>query len=277
MNSCRWVFAFLFSAMVITSGARLAAQASSEDADMAVVIDEAIALFQSGDYERSIAKFQQAYSVLKDPNILFNIGRCYHLLGDKENAIEYYNRFVYYPNIPEDTSARAREYLKKLTEETGEGAEEVTEGAEEEGSGADEADHSAGADSSEGSTDQSDFPLQNADSNAPPSPSRAVEWSLIGSGIALTLTGGILSGLALSNQKKFDSSHDFEEKDDYANKGKALALAGDISMGVGIAAAAAGVILLLVRGRKNKESEKKAAFTPRLLPGGAEMSWSVQF
>ena len=108
MNNFRWVTAFLFVGIVGASSANLSAQnrngqTSSGEADgsnVENVINEAIEFFRAGRYRLSIEKFQEAYELVEDPNILFNIARCYHLLGEKNNAIEFYNRFIYYPDVP---------------------------------------------------------------------------------------------------------------------------------------------------------------------------------
>jgi tetratricopeptide (TPR) repeat protein len=279
MNSFRWAMAFLFVGMVGTSSAVLSAQskpghASSVDTDgkgVEKVINEAIELFQAGRYKLSIEKFQQAYEVVEDANILFNIARCYHILGDKDNAIEYYNRFMYHPDVSEDSKERAKKYLEELRQDKSDassGAPQYTDpGA------------SAGGTQPEGdSAGSGAFGQSSEFSDDTKSPSRVLEWSLIGSGIAVGVAGGVLGGVALSKHSAFESSHDVSEKEDLENKGKTLSLASDICLGVGIATAVTGVILLVVRSQKSKkQSSTSEAYAPRLAPGNAGMSLALHF
>jgi tetratricopeptide (TPR) repeat protein len=277
MNNFRWVTAFLFVGIVGASSANLSAQnrngqTSSGEADgsnVENVINEAIELFRAGRYRLSIEKFQEAYELVEDPNILFNIARCYHLLGEKKNAIEFYNRFIYYPDVPADSKERAKKYLEELREGQEGGGGETPQPTGSEASG----------DNTEGDQSESDaFGQQNGPTDEAKSTPKVLEWSLIGAGLAIAVTGGALGGVALGNHKSFESSHDFDDKADLENKGRVLALASDICLGVGIATAAAGVILMVVRAHKGKKSSsEQQVYAPLMTPGGAGMSWTLQF
>lgn len=65
-------------------------------------------LYKQRDYRRAVEKFLQAYAIDHDPNLLFNIARCYEQLGDSEAAIEKYEEFVKMPGA--DTQGRQRAY-----------------------------------------------------------------------------------------------------------------------------------------------------------------------
>ena len=67
--------------------------AAEEPADAARVteLNEAGARFyREKNYRRAIEKFIEAYAIDRDPNLLFNIARCYEELGDTRAAIEKY-------------------------------------------------------------------------------------------------------------------------------------------------------------------------------------------
>src|SRR2546430_12742357 len=55
---------------------------------------EGVAFYQARDYRRAAEKFLQAYAVDPDPNLLFNVGRCYAALGDEPAAIDKYEAYL---------------------------------------------------------------------------------------------------------------------------------------------------------------------------------------
>src|ERR687884_14472 len=52
--------------------------------------DEGLAAYRARDFRHATEKFLQAYAMQPDPNLLFNLGRCYEALGDNEAAQEKY-------------------------------------------------------------------------------------------------------------------------------------------------------------------------------------------
>ncbi|HTV22205.1 MAG TPA: tetratricopeptide repeat protein, partial [Polyangiaceae bacterium] len=73
--------------------------------------EEGAALYAARDYRRAIEKFIQAYAVDSDPNLLFNIARCYEELGEIDAAIEKYETFLKTPGADTRGRQRARESL----------------------------------------------------------------------------------------------------------------------------------------------------------------------
>jgi tetratricopeptide (TPR) repeat protein len=51
-------------------------------------------LQDGGDYREAIVEYQAAYAIMPLPELLFNIGQCYRLLDDPQNAILYYERYL---------------------------------------------------------------------------------------------------------------------------------------------------------------------------------------
>jgi tetratricopeptide (TPR) repeat protein len=276
MNRHQWAAALLFGGMISTQSICVVAQTTddqqsteAQNQDITEIINEAITLFKAGDYKTSIEKFKKAYSVVEDANILFNIARCYHMLGDKDNAKEYYNRFIYYPEVSAESKARAKKYLQELKEKDSGGTtptdESQPEPTDESGSGATDSDQLTSPETEE-SEDAS-------------KQSHLLEWSLIGSGAAVAVAGGIVGGIALVNHNDFESTNNLQRKKDLEDKGKVLSLVSDISLGVGIATAAAGVILFVVRNKKQKKeaASPTAVYVPSVVPGGVNMSWLLRF
>src|SRR5688572_2447927 len=78
--------------------------APATGSNVAQLNEEGAALYAARDYRRAIEKFIQAYAVDTDPNLLFNIARCYEELGDVDAAIEKYETFLKTPGA--DTRGR---------------------------------------------------------------------------------------------------------------------------------------------------------------------------
>ncbi len=94
--------------------ARPAATGSQGPTGVAQLNEEGAALYAARDYRRAIEKFIQAYAVDPDPNLLFNIARCYEELGETEAAIEKYEVFIKTPGADARGRQRARESLDAL-------------------------------------------------------------------------------------------------------------------------------------------------------------------
>jgi tetratricopeptide (TPR) repeat protein len=228
------------------------------------VINDAIEMFQSGAYSAAIEKFEQAYELIEDPNILFNIARCYQELGKKEEAVSYYGRFINHPDVPEESKSAAQDRLNQLEAKNQDGA---YTGAGDDAASTDDSSYSAG-----GETDDVQLTPPYSRSRA-----RVLEWTLLGTGAALTVAGAVFGGIAIAKHSEFESSHDRDEKEDLENSGKIMSLTSDITLGVGITAMTTGLILLLVRKPKEKKDSLTSSIIPSARPDGAELSWVVRF
>jgi tetratricopeptide (TPR) repeat protein len=83
-------------------------------AEAAKFSEEGVALYKARDYRHAAEKFLQAYPLNQDPNLLFNIARCYEALGDTEAAIEKYEAFVATPDADPQGKRRAGEAVRAL-------------------------------------------------------------------------------------------------------------------------------------------------------------------
>jgi tetratricopeptide (TPR) repeat protein len=99
---------------VATAQARPAATGAQGSTGVAQLNEEGAALYAARDYRRAIEKFIQAYAIDADPNLLFNIARCYEELGETDAAIEKYEVFVKTPGADARGRQRARESLEAL-------------------------------------------------------------------------------------------------------------------------------------------------------------------
>ena len=73
--------------------------------------------FTAGDYDHAIMEYQEAYTLLPLPDILFNLGQAYRMVGKKKEALDYYTRYV--AARPDGRGAReAREYIESLSHDS---------------------------------------------------------------------------------------------------------------------------------------------------------------
>jgi tetratricopeptide (TPR) repeat protein len=71
------------------------------------------ALQDLGKWDEAIAEYQAAYKLSLLPSLLFNIGQCYRLKGDKQKAVDAYQ--AYLAAAPEGSAAdEAHEYVATL-------------------------------------------------------------------------------------------------------------------------------------------------------------------
>jgi tetratricopeptide (TPR) repeat protein len=79
----------------------LLAPAARADGAAPAKAEEARALFEQAEihyklqrYERALAGYEEAYLLVQAPQLLFNIGQCYRLLGRPEEALRSYRAFL---------------------------------------------------------------------------------------------------------------------------------------------------------------------------------------
>jgi hypothetical protein len=99
--------------MVRSATADLAAVAPVVKVD--TLTDEGLAAYRRRDYRHAAEKFLQAYAMQPDPNLLFNLGRCYEALGDRVAALEKYRLFLASPDIDPIGRRRAETSMRALS------------------------------------------------------------------------------------------------------------------------------------------------------------------
>lgn len=89
--------------------------------DAGRLLDEGVALYQSGDYPGALARFRRAYAVYPSPKILFNLASTLEVLGRDVDAAHAYSLFL--AQSPADGSTprqrTARTALGRLSGELG--------------------------------------------------------------------------------------------------------------------------------------------------------------
>jgi hypothetical protein len=76
--------------------------------------DEGAAAYHARDYRRANEKFQQAYALDPDPNILYNIAKTYELLGDDSAALEKFELFVSQPGADPAGKTKANAKIQEI-------------------------------------------------------------------------------------------------------------------------------------------------------------------
>jgi hypothetical protein len=118
--------------------------------------------------------------------------------------------------------------------------------------------------------------------------SHVLEWALMGAGLGLGIAGGVLQGVAYSDNEdlysKYSDTKHFPDGDEgkrqydaeYGDEIRPKKIAAGVLFGVGGAAVAAGAVLWVIREpRRQAEGGEPVSLAPLCLPqgGGAVMTW----
>jgi tetratricopeptide (TPR) repeat protein len=207
--------------------------------------------YRARQYGPAIARFEEAYRLNPQPELIYNVARAYEKSVKRDEAIAAYQRFlalkgttaVLRSKALDAMSALRREKValqKAMQMEPGPGG--VSPG----GGGA----------------------VTRAPSQA--SKSHTVEWVLIGGGAAVATVGGAFGLLALQANNDFnDRKADGESRSVLQDKKSTAdnnALAADVLIGVGVLSALAGLVLYATG-----SAEQDVAVTPVFGPDYAAM------
>jgi tetratricopeptide (TPR) repeat protein len=99
--------------------AQASAGPAPDEAARALELNDAgSSLYAAGDYAGALRAFQQAYALVAEPNLLFNIAGCNERLGQRTQAVEYYRWFLSSSNANPDGRRRAIAALSRLETKT---------------------------------------------------------------------------------------------------------------------------------------------------------------
>lgn len=259
MRAMRSLAVAAFFASVVTLPGVVRADDTSDPASRAATVqhmsEQGATYYQLRDYRRATELFQQAYGIDPDPNLVYNIARCYEALGDKQTAIEKYEIFISSPGADSKGRVRAQDAVRLLRTP----APSATVSSA--GSTATGANRSA--------ADSSSAPVETSH------PSYMPAIVAFGVGAAGLATGAVAGGLALSKRSSLDSvctaAHacPLSEASDISSlkTTSTLSTVGFIVGGVG--AATGALLLLLLRPSSAPEQGASGSLTPYLGPSGA--------
>jgi tetratricopeptide (TPR) repeat protein len=77
---------------------------------------EGAAFFKAGKHQQALDKFQLAYALFPEPNLLFNMARAHEAMGERDQALTRYRLCADDPETAPEIAARARDNVAKLEE-----------------------------------------------------------------------------------------------------------------------------------------------------------------
>jgi hypothetical protein len=122
------IVALLAAAILASPGALAQTELATKEAESR--FKEGLARHDAGDEEGARLSFLEAYSVLKRPNILFNLARAEQLTGHPVEAIQHYKTFVADGTVVGADREIARQRIVELTPLVGHVTIEAPSGAE---------------------------------------------------------------------------------------------------------------------------------------------------
>lgn len=107
---------------LVPSGAAAALAAATEpppqvlspDEQAQQLVDQADAAYRQGLYAQAVRLFKDAHALRAEPTILYNIARAYEKMDRKEQALEYYRRYLVAEGLDAKLRARAEEKVRLL-------------------------------------------------------------------------------------------------------------------------------------------------------------------
>jgi hypothetical protein len=205
-------------------------------------------------YRLAIEKFIEAYAIDHDPNLLFNIARCYEELGDLDAAIEKYEDFTDQKGADAEGRLRAHESLETLRAlKRARAGESVAPAA---ASAAGEPDHERARREPDGS----------------PEPRSFLPWALLGSGVVVASVGGTLYVLGARDHERVTSAPGFgntgdvhpmtrAEAQSLVDAGDTKKLLGGVGVGLGGALLTTSIVLFLSGGETMADADSSATLS----------------
>jgi tetratricopeptide (TPR) repeat protein len=240
------------------------ASAPPGPSNVAQLNEEGAALYAARDYRRAIEKFIQAYAIDTDPNLLFNIARCYEELGEVEAAIEKYETFLKTPGADTRGRQRARESLAALRE-TRDGDAAATAPTPRTASPA-EVEATPDANGAEAAEE-----------------GRVLSWLTLGGAGLFVVVGTTFYLLGASDHSKVTDARGYgdpnavaditrREADDWVSSGDTKKLVGGVSFGLaGVLAATYVVLLVNADDDSPAEPQPSLGFSLVPSPGGTSV------
>ncbi len=84
-----------------------AAPAASTSQEVERIFAEGAALYKAGKYRAAIEKFEHAYALFPEPNLLYNMARSYEALGEAEQALTKYRVCSTHPRATDELKQKA--------------------------------------------------------------------------------------------------------------------------------------------------------------------------
>ncbi len=248
----RRAFAMLAALCMVAFASEPAAHAESTDSEARRLTVHAKTQFDAGHFREAADLLERAYAVKPSSALLYNLGRAYQQAGDKDAAIDAYQRYLASELAPADEGAVRRTVQQLETDRARERAlAERAERAERASAQAQQANR--------------DKPAPRAQPAPPPRHASPWPWVLMGAGAAGLATGSVLGVLATSSHHTAVAEPEVgaaRAKQDSASR---FATAANVAFVLGGAALAGGLVWEVIDLRATARSRARA--TLQIGPG----------
>ncbi len=246
----------------------------SEDANSSFeLVEEGMELYHEQHYAEAIERFESAYLINRDVNLLFNMARCLEALGKRDEAIAKYEAYVGSDQAQPEGIERARRALEKLEKRRTPAPPATSSEAESDPQ-------------NDGSTDRSPETHTVSARPQPESTSWLPYW-LLGGGVLVGAAGATFYVLGMNDHRDVTDARGYSNRNapyeltrseaqssvDSGDRNKTI---GVVLASVGGALALTSVTLLVLSPAPNKSTMDTAlTLTPR--EGGAALHLSGAF
>jgi hypothetical protein len=262
----------LFLASVLATGVAGAEPSGGDAADapaarISELNESGAKAYAERNYRTAIEKFVEAYAIDHDPNLLFNIARCYEKLGDAAAAIEKYEAFIAAPGADTEGRLKAKASLRELRELERQGG--------------------ASSATASDATPEPDGPSPDPAAPSSSSSPRLWPWLALGGGIVVTGVGATFYVLGVRDHDQVTHAPGYAdgnavhpmtraEAQSYVASGDRKKLVGGIGLGIGGALLATAAVLFVSGGKSSKPAES-ATLELEPSPGGAFATYRGSF
>lgn len=241
-----------------------------------VLVAQASEKFKDKDYAGSVALFERAYQIQREPAILFNIGRIYEEAQNAEAAIGYYEKFIADESVELKDREKAVQRLQVLRT--------IVEIREKEKQKANPQPEPKPDPVVNPPVDPSKPPDQGKPpdnkANQPNKLLRPVGYAMFGTGALLVIGGAIAGGLARGQEKAAANAETLADREAADELGRSRAITADALFITGGLVAAIGVVLLVVPAIKKARTGKARAtrsLTPHVSPTQVGLGFTHRF
>ena len=237
------------------------------------LVSNAVQSYGEHNYEPAISLFLQAYNIQAEPELLYNIARCYERMALPENAVEMYQKFIDTPGSTGDLRIKALSNIatlnqeiaaRKLLAETKQiaaASSDITSG-ETNTKNEDEPETAAASTESPATADTNDsYPSNKSLSLAQPQRKanqrlKVIGWTVVGTGVVAMGVGGAFGVMAIRANNNFDDAENNKSKIEYRDDVNKDSLIFDIAVFGGAAITSVGIALLVTYAVKHRHNDR---------------------
>ncbi len=255
-----------------TTGAATTAPAAAtgETETFESLVGQATGKFKEKDYAGAVQLFERAFAVQPEPAILFNIGRIYEEAQNAEAAIGYYEKFIADEGVEAKDQEKAVQRLTVLRT--------IVEIREKEKARNQPKPAEPKPVVNPGPVNPPQPQTNQPGDQKPAKPGRLMRpigYTLLGTGAALLIGGGVAGGLAKAQYNVFADAKSLSDREAAATKGTSLARTADGLFIAGGVVAVIGVVLLIIPAvRKSRAAQ---ALSPQVSPTQVGLGFTHQF